>query len=240
MPRKTSSVSTKRTSPRAPDLGPSGAIAVRLEEDIVLGRLQPRERLVEQDLANRFGTHRAAVRQALFDLDKKGLIERVPNRGALVRDLSPDEVRQIYAVREELEAMAGRIIPLPVAASDIKRLEAIQKVHSRAVAAADLRAVFHSNLQFHRALFGLCGNQYLIESIEQLAQKVYGIRSWSNAIPEYLQRVKQDHFDMLDALRDGHRAELVRLFRRHLAPSRDVYIQAYQQRFGTGLQRRRA
>jgi DNA-binding GntR family transcriptional regulator len=74
----------------------------------------------------------------------------------------------------------------------------------------------------------------LIESIEQFAQKVYGIRSWSNTIPEYLQRVRQDHLDMLDALRRGRRAELVRLFRRHLAPSRDTYIHAYRQRFGTG------
>jgi DNA-binding GntR family transcriptional regulator len=210
----------------------ASAISARLEEDIVLGRLQPRERLVEQDLADRFATHRAAVRQALFDLDKKGLIERVPNRGALVRDLSPDDVRQIYAVREELESMAARIIPLPVAASKIGRLEAIQKVHGRAVAAADFRAVFYSNLEFHRVLFGLCGNPYLIDSIELLAQKAYSIRSWSNTIPEYLQRVRQDHLDMIDALRCGRRAELVRLCRRHLAPSRDVYIRAYMQRFG--------
>jgi len=216
----------------------ASAISARLEEDIVLGRLQPRERLVEQDLADRFATHRAAVRQALFDLDKKGLIERVPNRGAVVRDLTPDDVRQIYAVREELESMAARIIPLPVAATDIGRLEAIQKVHSRAVAAADFRAVFYSNLEFHRALFGLCGNPYLIESIEQLAQKAYGIRSWSNTIPEYLQRVRQDHLDMIDTLRRGRRAELVRLCRRHLTPSRDVYIRSYQQRFGVSSQRR--
>ncbi len=244
MPRQSSSASVKRALARAPGRRPSGtsvgAISARVEEDIVLGRLQPREHLVEQDLADRFGTHRAAVRQALFDLDKKGLIERVPNRGALVRDLSPDDVRQIYAVREELESMAARIIPLPVAASDIERLEAIQKIHSRAVATGDLRAVFYSNLEFHRALFGLCGNPYLIESIEQLAQKAYGIRSWSNTIPEYLQRVKQDHLDMLDALRRGRRAELVRLCRRHLTPSRDVYIRTYQQRFGTGLQRGQA
>src|SRR6266851_10165622 len=156
MRRLGSSASIKHAPAGRPKRLPSsagvGAISAQLEEDIVLGRLQPREHLVEQDLANRFGTHRAAVRQALFDLDKKGLIQRVPNRGALIRDLSPDDVRQIYAVREELESMAARIIPLPVSASDIKRLGAIQKAHSQAVAARDLRAVFYSNLQFHRAL----------------------------------------------------------------------------------------
>jgi DNA-binding GntR family transcriptional regulator len=240
MPRTSPPASLKRSPRRQSSAARAGSIAARLEEDIVLGRLQPRERLLEQDLADRFGTHRAVVRQALFELDKKGLIERVPNRSALVRDLSPDDVRQIYEVREALELMAARIIPLPVAASDMRRLEAIQKTHNRAVAAADLRAVFYSNLQFHRALFGLCSNPYLIESIERLAQKVYGIRSWSNAIPEYLQRVRQDHLDMLDALRRGRRAELVRLCQRHLAPSRDVYIRAYEQRFGPGSQRRQA
>jgi DNA-binding GntR family transcriptional regulator len=234
MPGKSSNLSRKATPPRPPGRRPSadGAISAALEEDIVLGRLQPRERLVEQDLADRFGTHRVAVRQALFDLEKKGLIERVPNRGALVRDLSPEDVRQIYAVREELETMAARTIPLPVDAAEIERLEAIQKTHSHAVAAADFRAVFYSNLEFHRALFGLCGNRFLIESIEQLAQKAYAIRSWSNTIPEYLLRVKQDHLDMIDALKHGRRAELVKLCRRHLAPSQDVYISAYLQRFG--------
>ena len=90
-------------------------IAKRIEEDIVLGRRQPRERLVEQDLCDLFETHRGDVRLALFELEKKGLVERIPNRGAMVRGLTPLEVTEIYAVREELEVMAVRIIPFPVA-----------------------------------------------------------------------------------------------------------------------------
>src|SRR4029077_14496599 len=83
----------------------------RLEEEIVLGRRHPRERLIEQDLCEQFGTHRGDVRLALFELEKKGLIERIRNRGAIVRDLTPKEVPEIYAVREDLEAMAARILP---------------------------------------------------------------------------------------------------------------------------------
>ena len=77
-------------------------IAKRIEEDIVLGRRQPRERLVEQDLCDLFQTHRGDVRLALFELEKSGLVERIPNRGAMVRGLTPLEVKEIYAVREEL------------------------------------------------------------------------------------------------------------------------------------------
>ena len=206
-------------------------IAKRIEEDIVLGRRQPRERLVEQDLCDLFDTHRGDVRLALFELEKKGLVERIPNRGAMVRGLTPLQVKEIYAVREELEVMAVRIIPFPVASHDIGRLEELQRQHTAAVAAGDLLTVFYSNLSFHRVLYGLCGNACLIETIDLLAQKVYGIRSYASA-PESLDRARRDHLDMIKALRGSRRDELVALTRRHLKPSPEAYIKDYERRFG--------
>ena len=149
----------------------------------MLGRRHPRERLIEQDLCEQFNTHRADVRLAFFELEKKGIIQRIPNRGAMVRDLSPQEVTEIYAVREELEVMAVRILPFPVARGDIDKLDEIQRKHSAAIDSGDLLTVFYCNLHFHRTLYELCGNTCLIETIEQLAQKVYGIRSYANAYP---------------------------------------------------------
>src|SRR5580692_8486223 len=138
-------------------------IATRLEEEIVLGRRHPRERLIEQDLCQQFNTHRADVRLAFFELEKKGIIQRVPNRGAMVRDLTPAEVTAIYAVREELEVMAVRILPFPVADGDLTRLDALQKQHSAAIDAGDMLGMFYANLHFHQALYGLCRNACLID-----------------------------------------------------------------------------
>jgi len=207
-------------------------IATRLEEDIVLGRRHPRERLIEQDLCEQFNTHRADVRLALFELEKKGIIQRIPNRGAIVRDLTPNEVIEIYAVREELEVMAVRILPFPVARSNIDKLDDIQRKHSAAIDSGDLLTVFYSNLYFHRTLFELCGNTCLIETIELLAQKVYGIRSYANAFPDALDRARRDHVDMIAALRSSNRDALIALTRRHLEPSPAAYILAYERRFG--------
>jgi DNA-binding GntR family transcriptional regulator len=207
-------------------------IATRLEEEIVLGRRHPRERLIEQDLCEQFNTHRADVRLAFFELEKKGIIQRIPNRGAIVRDLSPQEVTEIYAVREELEVMAVRILPFPVARADIEKLDEIQCKHSTAVDNGDLLTVFYCNLHFHRTLYELCGNTCLIETIEQLAQKVYGIRSYANAYPDALDRARRDHVGIIDALRTSNREELIALTRRHLKPSPEAYIHAYQRRFG--------
>jgi DNA-binding GntR family transcriptional regulator len=151
-------------------------IATRLEEDIVLGRRHPRERLIEQDLCERFQTHRGDVRLALFELEQKGIVERIPNRGAVVRDLTPREVTEIYTVREEVEVMAARILPLPIAEDQLAGLEELQQRHSAAIDNEDTLAVFYANLHFHQAVFGLCGNACLIETIKLLEAKVYGIR----------------------------------------------------------------
>jgi DNA-binding GntR family transcriptional regulator len=224
----------RKLSPKHREREPAIAdlIATRLEEDIVLGRRHPRERLIEQDLCEQFNTHRADVRLALFELEKKGIIQRIPNRGAIVRDLTPREVIEIYAVREELEVMAVRILPFPIARSDIDKLDDIQRKHSAAIDGGDLLTVFYSNLNFHRTLFELCGNTCLIETIEQLGQKVYGIRSYANAFPDALDRARRDHVAMIAALRTSNRDVLIALTRRHLEPSPDAYIRAYQRRFG--------
>jgi DNA-binding GntR family transcriptional regulator len=208
------------------------AIATSLEEDIVLGRRHPRERLIEQDLCDRFKTHRGDVRLALFELEKKGIVQRIPNRGAIVRDLTPREVMEIYAVREELEVMAARILPFPVATADLAKLDEIQKSHSVAIDNDDMLTVFYANLHFHQTLFGLCGNACLIETIKLLEQMVYGIRFYANAFPDALDRARRDHLAMIEALRASRRDDLIELTRRHLRPSPQAYIRAYERRFG--------
>jgi DNA-binding GntR family transcriptional regulator len=207
-------------------------IATSLEEDIVLGRRHPRERLIEQDLCDRFHTHRGDVRLALFELEKKGVVQRIPNRGAIVRDLTPKEVMEIYTVREELEVMAVRILPFQVPPARLDELEKIQERHTAAIANDDMLTVFYANLDFHQTLFELCGNACLIETIKTLEQKVYGIRFYANAFPEALKRARRDHLDMIEALRGSRRDELIKLTRQHLRPSPEAYIRAYERRFG--------
>jgi DNA-binding GntR family transcriptional regulator len=218
--------------PRAPKDTIAQSIATSLEEDIVLGRRHPRERLIEQELCDRFHTHRGDVRLALFELEKKGIVQRIPNRGAIVRDLTPKEVLEIYAVREELEVMAVRILPLPVSSGSLSELARIQEKHSAAIENDDMLTVFYANLQFHQTLFGLCGNACLIETIKTLEHKVYGIRFYANVFRDALERARRDHLAMIEALRASRREELIELARRHLKPSPQAYIRAYERRFG--------
>jgi len=198
-----------------------------LEEEIVLGWLQPRERLVEEELSRRFGSKRHVVREAIFDLERMGLVERVPNKGAVVRSLDPSEVRQVYDVRIALETLAAELIPLPAPAEILVGLQDIQIHHAAAVDAGYPRAAFHANMAFHNALFAACGNSHLVDLIRQSAKKVHGARSLTAVDPVYLRRACDEHWAMIEAMENGDRVRLKDLFRDHILPSRDVYLERF-------------
>jgi len=195
-----------------------------LEEEIVLGVLHPRERLVEDELMARFGFKRHVVRQALAELETQGLVQRKKNSGAQVRALNAKEVIELYALREILETSCIRLIPLPVPAARLEQLRAIQRVHTDAVKAGNPRAVFRANLEFHAALYALSGNDTLIEAIAEYARRTYPVRLSTLVSNEYLERARQDHEDIIEALRSGDREALLRLCAEHLRPSRDTYL----------------
>ncbi|MCI0752887.1 GntR family transcriptional regulator [Teichococcus vastitatis] len=199
-------------------------ILAALEEDIVFGRLHPRERLIEEEIAARFGATRHTVRQVLVELERLRLIERIPNRGALVKAYSPAEVQQLYALREMLETQAAALIPLPLGDDALAPLHALQRRHAQAVAASDARAVFRADLAFHRALYAHCGNVFLAETIEELGQRAQVIRYASLRSQASMEWARDQHAAMLDALRDGERDTLVTLCAAHFHPARQAYL----------------
>lgn len=207
-------------------------IANRLEEDIALGRILPRERLIEEELALRFGVNRHVVRQALMELETIGLIVRQKNKGATVRDLLPEDVTNIYAVRELLEGKAAELIPLPPPADVVATLKDIQKRHSAAAEAGDLANVFRLNLLFHKAFFAACGNPHLADAIQQFALKAHMARSLTVGDPRLLKRAIEEHAEIVHYLETSDRANLVRLAVEHIIPSRDAYLDTYRRRFG--------
>ncbi|EAS49653.1 putative transcriptional regulator, GntR-family [Aurantimonas manganoxydans SI85-9A1] len=206
-------------------------IAGQLEEDIVFGRLHPRERLIEEDISSRFQAKRHVVRQALIELERLGLVNRVRNRGAVVRLYSEAEVEDINAVRELLESHAASLIELPMSDDAIAELEAIQDRHSGAIEAEDRRGVFRSNIEFHQALFAHCGNAALIEAINSFAQKSHAYRSIFVNDRGYLLWAANAHREMIAAIRSQNRAELIALCRAHLAPAKNHYIEMFRTRF---------
>lgn len=133
----------------------------RLTRDILSGKSDPGERLVEEQLTRRLGISRAPLREALRLLAQQGLVEHVPRRGVRVATLSDRDVRELYELRDVLERFAVRA-GIPVAReSDLAGLRATLQAMREATRAGDRMAVAESHRAFHVALVALAGNRQL-------------------------------------------------------------------------------
>ena len=199
----------------------------QLERDIIFGALLPKQRLYEEELIARFSAKRHVVRAALETLDQRGIVERIPNRGAAVRFYSQQEVEDLYAVRTILHDAGARLIQLPPHPAWLDELRAAQDAHSAAVADQDLLRVFETNMRFHRTLFQGTRNPVLVETIDMSNAKTHGIRSHGLGKPELIRRAERDHLDMIAAVESGDLGELARLSVEHMQPARRFYEEKY-------------
>jgi DNA-binding GntR family transcriptional regulator len=203
------------------------AVSIRedLELQILTGRRQPHERLIEDDLMDVYDAKRHVVRQALQELEYRELVNRVPKVGSFVRAYDSRQIADLYDVRILLEMSAVQRIPLPVDPVALAELKEIQAAHDRAVADQDVRATVEANMTFHERLFGLCDNTFLVDAVRRHARMTYSVRSVTVTNPSYRVNSAGEHRQMLEALEQGDVDRLADLCRQHLLPSRNLYLQ---------------
>jgi DNA-binding GntR family transcriptional regulator len=141
-------------------------IAEVLERDIVTGAFEPGQRLVERELTTRFGVSSIPVREALLDLEGRGLVTRRVNCGYSVVRLSIEEMRSICELRRLLEPEVVRWAVRRLTEEGADRLREQHSRFAEAAAANDLPAFFHEDLQFHRIIWELSGNRYAARALE--------------------------------------------------------------------------
>ncbi|HEX4009937.1 MAG TPA: GntR family transcriptional regulator [Solirubrobacteraceae bacterium] len=191
-------------------------VCIQLRAAMLEGRLPPGERLREVVLAEIFGTGRSAIREALRQLVQEGLVVMRPNRGARVREISIDDVVDIYAAREAIETAA---VARAVGAGSCVDVSALCAAHDRMRIAwsgrerTPLAELVTANLAFHVAIVGLARSPRLSRVFEPLAaESQMAITSRMVALDQASTEV---HGRILTAI--AHRSpDAVRLVREHL------------------------
>ena len=188
-----------------------------LREAIVVGTLQPNERLVEANLARDFGLGRSAVRTALARLEQDGLVEREPHRGARVRLIDEREAVEILEVRSVLEGVAARHAAGNASAADVKRLRQILKEMRRLLDQGDLLRASDENAVLHRTLLEIADHPTVMRLISMLKSQLVRFQYRTIMLPGRTERSFDEHSAIVDAVAAGDPDAAEKAMRRHLS-----------------------
>lgn len=144
-----------------------------LRRAIISGEYKPRERLVENELAQKYAVSRTPVREALKHLEALGLVKMERYKGAMVADINPREIKGMHIVRAGLEGMATGLACEHMTPEDVAALRQYEQDMDRAVEKDDIQAFSEANELFHLLIFEKNGNQFLRDMILNLLK-----RSW--------------------------------------------------------------
>jgi len=204
----------RQSSATAQDL-----VITSVRSAILAGALSPGTRLRQEDLAERFGTSRIPVREALRALEYEGLVTSEPHRGFTVTELDADDIEEVYDLRIVLESHAVRIALPLLTEQDLEELERLYEAMVSAVAADEQLA---ARERFYTFLFSVSGRPRLVGLILRLRQEIARSLRWPTLQhapahhDEFFAAVKMGDADRATAQLASHYRRVATLIRRYL------------------------
>ncbi|MBL7249911.1 GntR family transcriptional regulator [Alloalcanivorax sp. C16-2] len=190
-------------------------VYLRMREAILQGDLPGGERLVQEDIAQRFGTSRIPVRDALRRLDADGLVEAGARGVYSVTRFGPDDLKEVYALRELLEGHLAAHACEHLGAEALDELEQLQEEMEHAQANQDAEAYVALNQRFHRALYDAAAQPRTEKIILSLWQGIPPLTPLT--IEHRMEESSREHRAIIAALRAGDSAGAGQAMRAHIA-----------------------
>ncbi|WP_120521046.1 GntR family transcriptional regulator [Arthrobacter celericrescens] len=194
-------------------------IADQLREQIVQGAFLPGQQVNESVLAVQLNTSRGPIREALQRLSQEGILVNKRNRGVFVRELTSEDIREIYAVRQALESTAAEELlasPSETIEETCSVLEETLGEMAKQVAVSNWQEIARLDMQFHTSFVSGTGNSRLIRSYKTLAaESRMCILNLEVSYPR-VDALVEEHQVLLDLLARRDRKALLRAIRLHL------------------------
>jgi DNA-binding GntR family transcriptional regulator len=191
--------------------------ADRLRDLIVQGRLAPGSRLNERLLTAQLGVSRTPLREAFKVLATEGLVELLPNRGAIVSPIDAERLSETLAVMGALEALAGELACRNATDAQLNEIRALHYEMLAYHARGDLAGYFKFNQAIHLKLVKYSGNAMLYNVYRQLNGNVRRARYMANLSKERWDAAVHEHEEILAALGARDVKRIKALLTEHLA-----------------------
>jgi DNA-binding GntR family transcriptional regulator len=191
----------------------SNKIAERITQQIITGELKPGEKLVEYTYAQEYGTSRAPVREAFYLLTIEGLVERIPRKGAVVKEYTEAEIIDLLEIRIMLESLAmKRIQERGVDQSILTQMEEILEVMEEE---RDYRNYTKLNYSFHMCLIDMSKSEIVKNKYVSMELPLLKIQSMSFANEGNIEKSVKEHQIIIDLLKRDRVAEALTTLNKH-------------------------
>ncbi|WP_326756148.1 GntR family transcriptional regulator [Streptomyces sp. NBC_01635] len=188
----------------------------QLRQAILWGDMAPAQRLVEDELAERFGVTRAGIRAALIDLEAQGLVERIHNRGSRVRVVTVEEAVAITECRMVLEGLCAAKTAATADDAQLDRLAELGRAMTKAVADGDPLTYSQLNQELHTRIQEFSGQWTAVALLDRLNSQLVRHRFQLELRPGRSQRSLIEHLALIEAIRARNPESAEAAVRAHL------------------------
>ncbi|HZK86694.1 MAG TPA: GntR family transcriptional regulator [Syntrophomonas sp.] len=195
-----------------------------IREAIKNGSLQPRERLMEIQLADELGVSRTPVREALRKLELEGFIVMVPRKGAYVSDLTMKDVADVFEIRAALEGLAAALAAERITEEELETMERLLVEKGEAINLDDIGKLVAVDTKFHEAMYQASRNERLSAIISNLREQIQRFRLTSLSIPGRKEDSLREHRNLLEAIQARDIQLARQLAQEHIENAENVLI----------------
>ena len=186
--------------------------------------LKPKQVFFETDISRKLGVSRTPIREALRKLEQEGLVNRLPNRGYSVVDISASEIEELYELREALEIIALTAAAKKAQKQDWIRLEKklLKQVAPRQeFSKKEFELYSHAAQEFDREIARLSGKATLQKIVDLITGKVNRFRWMNIFFRDRAEQSRNEHLEILNYLKNGKVEDAIVATRQHIGRSRD-------------------
>jgi DNA-binding GntR family transcriptional regulator len=186
-----------------------------LKDSFFSGELKPGAAIVEREVARQMKVGTPVVREALIALQGQGFVRRVTNTGTFVTKFDPDEVRQLYTLRIELETLAFQWARVRVTEADLDELKGMVDVVVEAGERGDRSEFLERDYKFHQRCWKLSGNTFLADVLDRLMAPLFAFVVVASGAP-LTASMGREHYGLVNALRNLEEPEFTAAVRKIL------------------------
>ena len=195
-----------------------------LRELIAYGALNPGEKIIESKLVKDFGVSRTPIREAIRQLETRGFLTTIHNKGTYVKKVSREELERIYDVMSVLEGYAVRLAVENITDQQIGELEELCNTMRELTDLSRFKEHIEKNLKFHFVIAEASQNEFLEDLIRELRDRVYRYRFIGITIPGHVEDYFSDHKSIVNAIKEKDPAKAEEIMRRHIQRGKQISV----------------